>query len=156
MIKVVFKEKYGQYGEQTFAYKDFEGVEIDDEVLVDTRYGLALAKVVELNAKDDRFREESLKDVISIVLTAKEKKTREEKEYQRKQEIARIKKEAKRVRMTRELLEYVNGKDRQTIWELTDKELETMYKEVIGVKENNLATDLKITETDVPLYFIYD
>lgn len=168
MIKVVFKKERGNYGTDEFTYKNYEGVEIDDEVLVETRYGLALAKVTQVDVEDDRFSEENLvKSVVSIVLTAKAKREKEEAERKRKQELERIKRNIKRARMTRELMEYVEGADRAVVMNLTDEELNEFYKEVTTKTKKSSTTTvtsplweesspLTMKATDGSIYFYRD
>ena len=68
MIRVVFKlNKQNGFGNTPFTYADYEGVSIGDIVVVNTRYGYAVAKVVEVGCYDETYDGSSLATVKCII-----------------------------------------------------------------------------------------
>ena len=96
MIKVVFKDRYGEYENTEYTYKNFENIAVGDEVVVNTRYGLALAKVTQVDVTDVNFREDKLKEVYMIVYSAEQKKKEEIAAYEKAEKRRQIAREAKR------------------------------------------------------------
>lgn len=94
MIKVVFKkEKEKGFGETEFTYKDYLNAEVGDIVVVDTRYGYAIAMITAINIRDDRFLENNLKEVVCTIETKKERDEKIAKEKMIQQLAIDIKKE---------------------------------------------------------------
>ena len=82
MIKIVFKlnKQKGFDEDNLFTYSDRGiNVEVGDIVVANTRYGLALGKVVEVNINDERYQEDNLATIFKVILTNKEIEEAEEK-----------------------------------------------------------------------------
>ena len=128
MIKVVFKETYGKYGNDEFTYANFEGIAVGDEVLVNTRYGLALAKVTQIDVKDNRFDEDNLATVVQIVETARARELKEEEKREKERIRAKIAAEARRTKLLKDLRDMVNAEDfEKYVVNMTTGELEELY-----------------------------
>jgi len=134
MIKVVFKEKYGKLGEQEYTYSagNFTNLQVGDEVIVNTRYGLALAVVTQTNIQDNRFFEEDLQKVVLVAESAIDKKTKEEAIAAKTLLMKKIAEEAKRNKLLSELQLIVNAEDfEKYVANMTLKDLEELYFELM-------------------------
>lgn len=68
MIRVVFKSnKQNGFDYTSFVYADYEGISVGDIVVVNTRYGYAVAKVVEVGCYDETYANGSLATVKCII-----------------------------------------------------------------------------------------
>ena len=68
MIRVVFKlNKQNGFDNTSFVYADYEGISIGDIVVVNTRYGYAVAQVVEIGCYDETYDSSSLATVKCII-----------------------------------------------------------------------------------------
>lgn len=131
MIKVVFKEKYGKVGDMEYTYSagDIEEISVGDEVLVNTRYGLALAIVTQVDVIDDRFDEDELATVVSIAESAEKKKRKADAAAAKEKLMKNLIKNAKREKMLNEIRLTVNAEDYEKyIVNMTFEELEELYK----------------------------
>lgn len=129
MIGVVFKKEKqeGFYKDQIFTYKDYENAEIGDIVVVDTRYGYAVAMVAALNVQDDRFTEDKLKSVVCVVESKKDRDAKIAKENSIKQLAIAIKRE----KILNELKSFNLIKDVSLIEEMSYEDLYKFYKIII-------------------------
>lgn len=95
MIRVIFKvEKKNEYGTQEFTYKDYENAEVGDIVVVNTRYGYAIAKVTAVNIYDSRFNENNLASVVQTIYTAADARAEQAKKDAYNVLVAKVKREA--------------------------------------------------------------
>lgn len=125
MIKVVFKDQKSLcFDEQEFIYKGYENAEVGDIVVANTRYGYAIAKVVEVieTDNDDRYNA-TIETVIKSM--AEQRKDVERREIQ-KTLMAKI----RRARIEKLLETYLDEKDFSIINDMTDRELEGFYNEL--------------------------
>lgn len=123
MVKVVFKgQKSLEFDDQEFTYKGYENAEIGDIVVANTRYGYAIAKVVEVgeNDNDDKYNA-----TIEIVIKsmADQRKETERKEIQKA-----LAKKVRRMQILHSLerLEF-DKEDMNIIEDMTDDELKLFY-----------------------------
>lgn len=73
MIKVQFKLSFeNNYSVKEYTYNDYEGVQVGDVVLADTTFGIALAKVTEIDVIDNCSDTKQIKSIITIVMKAQE------------------------------------------------------------------------------------
>lgn len=128
MIRVVFKkEKNLEYGQDKFTYADYQNAEIGDVVVVNTRYGYAIAKVVEVNIEDERFNEDNLATVEKVIKSNAEYKAEQMKALERKNLIKRF----RRKKILEELFRLdFNQHDKDLIAEMVEEDLEGLYKEI--------------------------
>lgn len=128
MIRVVFKkDKNLEYGQDKFTYADYQNAEIGDVVVVNTRYGYAIAKVVEVNIEDERFNEDNLATVEKIIKSNAEYKAEQMKALERKNLIKRF----RRKKILEELFRLdFNQHDKDLIAEMVEEDLEGLYKEI--------------------------
>lgn len=127
MINVKFKNNYNNvYEGKEYTFKGYEGAEVGDIVAVNTVCGLAIAKVVRVDVfACENFDEARLKSVAKVIKSTAEIR----KEYERKQELAKIAEEVKRNVMLNSLKSLSNKSDyRETIDKLTNSELEELLK----------------------------
>lgn len=128
MIKVIFKmEKSLSYGAQEFTYADYKGAAVGDIVVVNTRYGYAIAKVVELNVEDSRFNESNLATVEKIIKSKADQDMEIAIVNAKKQLIEKIRRE----KILNCLNNYdFNEEDKKLIATMNSQELEVLYKEI--------------------------
>ena len=132
-IKVVFKEKFGEVGTKEYTYAtDIEDIAVNDEVVVRTRYGLALAIVKEVDIQDDRWEEEELQKVVLVVESAIDKKAREEAIAAKTKIMEKLIENARKNKLLNELRLVVNAKDfEEYVAGMTLTELEELYFELM-------------------------
>ena len=130
MIKVVFKDRYGEYENTEYTYKNFENIAVGDEVIVNTRYGLALAKVTQVDVTDVNFREDKLKEVYMIVYSAEQKKKEEIAAYEKAEKRRQIAREAKRGMLLSQLKGFLTEEVYKEIEKMTLDEIEALLKEI--------------------------
>jgi len=132
-IKVVFKEKFGEVGTKEYTYAtDIENLAKDDEVVVRTRYGLALAIVTEVNVQDDRWEEEELQKVVLVAESAADKKAREEAIAAKTKIMEKLIENARKNKLLSELRLVVNAEDfEKYVADMTLTELEELYFELM-------------------------
>lgn len=129
-IKVVFKlSKTNGYDEDNkFTYAGYEGVEVNDIVVVNTRYGYAIAKVVEVDVEDERFSEENLATVKEVVETAETQRAEQEK----KDSYNRLVKKIKREQMETALLTLTkDAAEQDLIKGMSEQDLKTFYNAIM-------------------------
>lgn len=129
-IKVVFKlSKASGYDEDNkFTYAGYEGVEVNDIVVVNTRYGYAIAKVVEVDVEDERFSEENLATVKEVVETAETQRAEQEK----KDSYNRLVKKIKREQMETALLTLTkDAAEQDLIKGMSEQDLKTFYNAIM-------------------------
>lgn len=128
MIKVVFKkDRENGFGTQEFIYSDFEGVNVDDIVAVETRYGYAIAKVTATNITDERFINTNLAKVVCIVEGLQEREAKAKKARY----IAEMKEKVKIARLYQELEKYFDKEACEEIKaKLNTKEIEDLIKDL--------------------------
>ena len=91
MIRVVFKkDKNLEYGQDKFTYTDYQNAEVGDVVVANTRYGYAIAKVVEVNIEDERFNENNLATIEKVIKSNAEYRAEQAKALERKNLIAEM------------------------------------------------------------------
>lgn len=131
MIKVVFKNKgmgYDEDNKYTFSSKGFVvDLAVGDVVVVNTRYGFALAKVVEVDVVDSRFKEEDLATVFSIVQREEERLAAEKKAQERKKQIEALARKAKLQKVVYALTGVISGEEIRNL-DMTDAELDEFLK----------------------------
>lgn len=132
-IKVVFKEKFGEVGTKEYTYAtDIEDLAKDDEVVVRTRYGLALAIVTEVDVQDDRWEEEELQKVVLVAESAADKKAREEAIAAKTKIMEKLIENARKNKLLSELRLVVNAEDfEKYVADMTLTELEELYFELM-------------------------
>lgn len=132
-IKVVFKEKFGEVGTKEYTYStDIENLAKDDEVVVRTRYGLALAIVTEVDVQDDRWEEEELQKVVLVAESAADKKAREEAIAAKTKIMEKLIENARKNKLLSELRLVVNAEDfEKYVADMTLTELEELYFELM-------------------------
>lgn len=130
MIKVVFKDRYGEYENTEYTYKNFGNVAVGDEVVVNTRYGLALAKVTQIDVTDVNFREDRLKEVHMIVYSAEQKKKEEIAAYEKAEKRRQIAREARKGMVLSQLKGFLTNEIYQEIEKMTLDEIEALVKEI--------------------------
>lgn len=132
-IKVVFKEKFGEVGTKEYTYAtDIENLAKDDEVVVRTRYGLALAIVIEIDVQDDRWEEEELQKVVLVAESAADKKAREEAIAAKTKIMEKLIENARKNKLLSELRLVVNAEDfEKYVADMTLTELEELYFELM-------------------------
>ena len=128
MIRVVFKkDKNLEYGQDKFTYADYQNAEVGDVVVANTRYGYAIAKVVEVNIEDERFNEDNLATVEKVIKSNAEYKAEQMKALERKNLIKRF----RRKKILEELFRLdFNEHDKNLIAEMVEEDLEGLYKEI--------------------------
>ena len=132
-IKVLFKEKFGEIGTKEYTYAtDIEDIAIDDEVVVRTRYGLALAIVKDINIQDDRWEEDELQKVVLVAESAADKKAREEAIAAKTKIMEKLIENARKNKLLSELRLIVNAEDfEKYVADMTLTELEELYFELM-------------------------
>ena len=91
MIRVVFKkDKNLEYGQDKFTYADYQNAEVGDVVVANTRYGYAIAKVVEVDVEDERFNENNLATIEKVIKSNAEYKAEQEKALERRDLVKRF------------------------------------------------------------------
>ena len=132
-IKVVFKEKFGEVGTKEYTYAtDIEDIAVNDEVVVRTRYGLALAIVKEVDIQDDRWEEEELQKVVLVAESAADKKAREEAIAAKTKIMEKLIENARKNKLLSELRLIVNAEDfEKYVADMTLTELEELYFELM-------------------------
>lgn len=129
MIKLVFKENSirGDWGDKEFVYAEYKNAEVGDIVAAETRYGNALAKVVAVGVIDERFKEDNLAKVKTVIESATEQRMKQ-------QRIDSQKKLLKKVRRAKILLSLkklnLTAEDEAIVNDMTDEELETFYEKL--------------------------
>lgn len=123
MVKVVFKgQKSLEFDDQEFTYKGYENAEIGDIVVANTRYGFAIAKVVEVgeNDNDDKYN--------ATIETVIKSMADQRKEIERKEIQKALAKKVRRMQILHSLerLEF-DKEDMNIIEDMTDDELKLFY-----------------------------
>ena len=128
MIRVVFKlNKQVGYDKMSFVYADYEGVSVGDIVVVNTRYGYAIAQVVEIGCYDETYDSESLATVKCIV----EGKAERDAIQARKDKLNALVKEVKRNQVTKAIGALGLGVESEDlIKSMTDNELKIFLKAI--------------------------
>lgn len=121
MIKVVFKsnKQKGFYADE-FTYKSYIGNEVGDIIVVNTRYGYAIAKVVAIDIYDSQFNEDNLAQVVCTVYSAAQARAEQTRKDMQELLIANIKK-----RKARETIEAMNlsADEMKIVNDMNDTEL---------------------------------
>lgn len=121
IIRVVFKlNKQVGYDNIGFDYKGYENAEVGDIVVVDTRYGYGIAKVVAIDIKDSQFAESDLREVKTIVESA----AAQRQEVERKAQIKELAKTIRRNNLENQIKNLGLTEVQMTlVKEMTDDEL---------------------------------
>ena len=86
IIRVVFKlNKQLGYDNIGFDYKGYENAEVGDIVVVNTRYGYGIAKVIAIDVKDSQFTENDLREIKTIIESAAAQRQEAERKAQIKE-----------------------------------------------------------------------
>lgn len=123
MIKVVFKgQKSLEFDDQEFTYKGYENAEVGDIVVANTRYGYAIAKVVEVVDIDNEDKYNATIETV-IKSMAEQRKETERKEIQKA-----LAKKVRRMQILHSLerLDF-DKEDMNIIEDMTDDELKLFY-----------------------------
>lgn len=124
LIKVVFKKnKADGFDNQEFTYAGYEGVEVGDIVVVNTRYGFAIAKVTEVAVESNMFSEGNIATVETIIKSAKVQREEQARIEAYKALAAKV----HRAKLEKELsiyLKELDMEDSAMINNMTDSELE--------------------------------
>lgn len=123
MIKVVFKgQKSLEFDDQEFTYKGYENAEVGDIVVANTRYGYAIAKVVEVVDTDNEDKYNATIETV-IKSMAEQRKETERKEIQKA-----LAKKVRRMQILHSLerLDF-DKEDMNIIEDMTDDELKLFY-----------------------------
>lgn len=133
MIKVQFKNNYEDiYAGKEYTYKDFDGVEVGDIVVVNTNNGFALARISQVNVEDYTTNPDRLASIQTIVLTQKEIDEKEKKEYEKQLAVARFLEATKRQSLLDYLEDFTNKEEDKKLFEtLTISELEKLCDALI-------------------------
>ena len=128
MIRVVFKlNKQNGFEYTSFVYADYEGVSVGDIVVVNTRYGYAIAQVVEVGCYDKTYDSESLATVKCIV----EGKAERDAIQARKDKLNALVKEVKRNQVAKAIGALGLGVESEDlIKSMTDNELKIFLKAI--------------------------
>ena len=124
-IRVAFKlnKSEGYDNNHAFTYVGYDGVEVNDIVVVNTRYGYAIAKVVEVDVNDN-FNEDNLATVEKVIETAEYQRQEQKKQEQYNNLIKKI----KRNQIETALLSLTTtSAEQDLIKNMTDKEIKTFY-----------------------------
>lgn len=123
MIKVVFKgQKSLEFDDQEFTYKGYENAEVGDIVVANTRYGYAIAKVVEVVDTDNEDKYNATIETV-IKSMADQRKEIERKEIQKA-----LAKKVRRMQILHSLERLAfDAKDMNIIEDMTDDELKLFY-----------------------------
>lgn len=123
MIKVVFKgQKSLEFDDQEFTYKDYENAEVGDIVVANTRYGYAIAKVVEVIDTDNEDKYNATIETV-IKSMAEQRKETERKEIQKA-----LAKKVRRMQILHSLERLAfDAEDINIIEDMTDDELKLFY-----------------------------
>ena len=121
MIKVVFKnDREEGYGLTEFTYSNYPNAQVNDIVVVNTRYGFAIAKVVKIDIEDERFSSNNLATVYKVIKSADEIK----QEIEKIEKIEKLKQKIKRNKMLKHIeAAGIDEEEMELIKELTDDEL---------------------------------
>lgn len=126
MIKVVFKKnKEIGFDNLEFVYANYEGINVDDIVVVNTRYGYGIAKVTAIDVNDERFKEDELATVKCII----EGKAEREAKETRKKIIEGLIKQVKRNKIMNEIKELGVEND-EIIKDMKDDELKEFLRAI--------------------------
>ena len=128
MIKVVFKkEREKGFNDTEFTYASYHNAEIGDIVVVETRYGYAIAKVTAINVVDERFDEDNLSIVKSVIESAAEQRIAQDRLNAQKALIKKI----RRARIVNSIARLnMDVEDMTIIDNMTDDELSNFYEEL--------------------------
>ena len=121
MIKVVFKlSKQKGFDTDEFTYKSYIGNEVGDIIVVNTRYGYAIAKVVAIDIYDSQFNEDYLSQVVCTVYSAAQARAEQTRKDMQELLITNIKK-----RKARETIEAMNlsADEMKIVNDMNDTEL---------------------------------
>lgn len=123
MIKVVFKgQKSLEFDDQEFTYKGYENAEVGDIVVANTRYGYAIAKVVEVIDTDNEDKYNATIETV-IKSMAEQRKETERKEIQKA-----LAKKVRRMQILHSLERLAfDAEDMNIIEDMTDDELKLFY-----------------------------
>ena len=129
-IKVVFKlNKNEGYDSMKFVYAGYEGVEVNDIVVVNTRYGYAIAKVTDVDVQDEVFFDETKLATVEKVIESAEKQRQEQA---KKDAYNQLVQKIKRTQMEKALLALgLESKEQDLIKAMTDIELKTFYNAIM-------------------------
>lgn len=152
IIKVKFKKNYEDvYDGNSYTYKNFLDVSEGDIVAVETKNGLSLAKVVEVDAKDDYIGE--LKKTVSIVKTSKQIENEKNNQLLKEKQIRKAIRKIKEKKIRDNLL---LNMDTSFLEDLTEEELDRIYNEVYRVEnKNENINDTLTTRIDVDNKYKY-
>lgn len=133
IIKVKFKKNYEDvYDGNSYTYKNFLDVSEGDIIAVETKNGLSLAKVVEVDAKDDYIGE--LKKTVSIVKTSKQIENEKNSQLLKEKQIRKAIRKIKEKKIRDNLL---LNMDTSFLEDLTEEELDRIYNEVYRIENKN-------------------
>jgi len=133
MVNVVFKEKFGELGTKEYTYaNDFQELAVGDEVVVRTKYGLALAVVTQLNITDSKFEEDELHKVVLIAESAADKKAMKEAIDAKAKVMDKLITNARKNKLLSELRLIINPEDfEKYVADMPLTELEELYFELM-------------------------
>lgn len=151
IIKVKFKKNYEDvYEGNSYTYKNFLDVSEGDIVAVETKNGLSLAKVVEIDVEDDYAGE--LKNTVSIVKTSKQIKEDKDNELLKEKKIRKAIRKIKEKKIRDNLL---LSMDTNFLEDLTEEELDRIYNEIYKTENKDTSNDnvciSKINTDDKPI-----
>lgn len=129
MIKVQFKNNYENiYSGKEYTYKDYEGAEVGDIVVVNTNCGYAIARVSQVNVINYDINIDMLSTVEKIIITQKEIEERAKVKYERIKQLKEIAKAARRKALIDNLTDYISTEELSKIKDLTEEELIKIQK----------------------------
>lgn len=129
MIKVQFKNNYENiYSGKEYTYKDYEGAEVGDIVVVNTNCGYAIARVSQVNVINYDINIDMLSTVEKIIITQKEIEERAKVKYERIKQLKEIAKAARRKALIDNLTDYISTEQLSKIKDLTEEELIKIQK----------------------------
>ena len=129
-IKVVFKlNKNEGYDNTKFVYTGYDGVEVNDIVVVNTRYGYAIAKVTDVDVQDEVFFDETKLATVEKIIESAEM---QRKEQAKKDAYNQLVQKIKRTQMEKVLLSLgLDSEEQNLIKGMTDIELKTFYNAIM-------------------------
>lgn len=126
LIKIVFKgQKNLEFDDQEFTYAGYDGAEVGDIVVANTRYGYAIAKVTAVDI-ESKYDESRIATIATVVKSANEQR----KELERKELQKALVNKIRRAKIESVIETYLDAEDYNIVKDMTDKELETFYNEL--------------------------
>lgn len=132
MIKVRFKADAHAplYDSKEFVYEDYENAGVGDIVVVNTRYGFAIAKVSAVNVIEEEYIDKKLQTVKTVLVSEAERLRQLVEKQKKEKELQILANKVAKVNLLEQLGKLLSVEDIAKIKDLSYEELKAFANKV--------------------------